>query len=949
MSLRETTAVYVIVVLLILFYNQGFNHIFLHNRSSNVRLLTANFVIELDNVNAESYVLAKDADIRICHKSQCRSPAAKLDDIKYIWQSMRKPFVMTAMVNETVGPGNGEYRIEETVFRQTTSHTVRFDVDNSDAVRGFIFFGDLMFESAVVGNFSLTVREVAADRVDIKVSLKTTSRDYDRTILSYHRHSDELIYGLGEQFSHYQFNGLRVPILTREQGIGRGRQPITYILNHMRDKEKQETYTGGDSLCSYSAIGHYMTSRSNSAFLHYSHLAFFDFTNATRTNIEVVARQAHVSLFYAETPFQLISSYTKHISGRMKPPPEWAHRDGAVVGIQGGERKVIDIVEKLKRNNVSVAAVWLQDWVGTREQTLDISLPFPLLIPGIPRRDGIVNINVTFSNPQLRLWWNWENDRVLYPNWKEMTQRLNSEYGVKVLAYVNPFFTDVVSGGKPRESYTVSYYEEAKRKGFLVRQWKKNEKNQWEVCDYIFSSGPGISAGLIDLWNPEARQWFKDIIRTNLIDAGISGWMADFGEYLPFDAYFYLNRDGPPPSENGLHHAALRFHNMYPLEWALFNEEVANENKSRDLMIFLRSISPQSPGHANSFWQGDQLHTWDNLDGLESTVLAQLSSSISGVAFTHSDIGGYTTLNIDSRVKVSVGGKVFSVKVPILENRARLIRKEPELLERWLETASLMSTSLFRTHEGSAPMDNIQVWDDERLMKKFGFYTDLFTSLYSYRSALSEEYSKFGYAPVRHMFMHYPGGDRSVWSPERIQYMFGPLLLVVPITTPGIRRLNQNITDIPLDQDPDIGDTFTRLWNDKVSPKGIIAAKELPKPLHGRPYLPKGRWLHISSGIKFEAGQGGLYLNPADSRFSLPATPGKPAVFLRLFSKEEIEALIVKGMYNVDNFEDWAYWLDRKSYRFPRRAVADAWKKYERLQLSLEPFLNFMYVKRYPE
>ncbi len=35
--------------------------------------------------------------------------------------------------------------------------------------------------------------------------------------------------------------------------------------------------------------------------------------------------------------------------------------------------------------------------------------------------------------------------------------------------------------------------------------------------------------------NP-AREFYKDLMRTNLLDLGIKGWMADFGEYTPTEA-----------------------------------------------------------------------------------------------------------------------------------------------------------------------------------------------------------------------------------------------------------------------------------------------------------------------------------------------------------------------------------------------------------------------------
>lgn len=47
---------------------------------------------------------------------------------------------------------------------------------------------------------------------------------------------------------------------------------------------------------------------------------------------------------------------------------------------------------------------------------------------------------------------------------------------------------------------------------------------------------------MIDLTNPGAREWMKNIIVDNLIEEGQSyGWMLDFGEYTPFDIVTYNN------------------------------------------------------------------------------------------------------------------------------------------------------------------------------------------------------------------------------------------------------------------------------------------------------------------------------------------------------------------------------------------------------------------------
>ena len=43
-----------------------------------------------------------------------------------------------------------------------------------------------------------------------------------------------------------------------------------------------------------------------------------------------------------------------------------------------------------------------------------------------------------------------------------------------------------------------------------------------------------FDCGVVDFTNPEAAEWFAErVIGQNMLDFGLSGWMADFGEYLP--------------------------------------------------------------------------------------------------------------------------------------------------------------------------------------------------------------------------------------------------------------------------------------------------------------------------------------------------------------------------------------------------------------------------------
>lgn len=54
---------------------------------------------------------------------------------------------------------------------------------------------------------------------------------FNRICVTYSSEKNERFFGFGEQFSHMDFKGRKVPIFVQEQGIGRGDQPITFAAN----------------------------------------------------------------------------------------------------------------------------------------------------------------------------------------------------------------------------------------------------------------------------------------------------------------------------------------------------------------------------------------------------------------------------------------------------------------------------------------------------------------------------------------------------------------------------------------------------------------------------------------------------------------------------------------------------------------------------------------------
>ena len=83
---------------------------------------------------------------------------------------------------------------------------------------------------------------------------------------------------------------------------------------------------------------------------------------------------------------------------------------------------------------------------------------------------------------------------------------------------------------KEKGTFKRNLYEEAQSKGYLVQHPKGGT--------YLIKN-TSFSAALIDLSNPEAYTWLKEVIKKEMLTIGIKGWMADFAEALPFDAVLF--------------------------------------------------------------------------------------------------------------------------------------------------------------------------------------------------------------------------------------------------------------------------------------------------------------------------------------------------------------------------------------------------------------------------
>ncbi len=526
----------------------------------------------------------------------------------------------------------------------------------------------------------------------LKMAFKCTDSSFNRFWFRFSADAFEGIYGGGEQFSELNLKGKKLPLWCQEQGVGRG-DPwfFTFLANLVKG-------VGGSWYTTYHAQPTFVSS--HAYFIHSTHTAYseVDFRRPNESTLYVweIPKEIYVGVF--DDLKKAIGNVTA-LLGRQPELPEWCY-DGVWLAIQKGSNAVRTRLAKALEKGVKVAAIWSQDWQGTRKTAFGT-----------------------------QLMWNWQYSTELFPDMKEFIAELRSK-GIRFLGYSNSFL-----------AIEKNLYAEAKEKGYCVKN-----RNGEDYYVYVTT----FPAAIVDLTNPEAYAWLKSVLKNNMIGIGLSGWMADFGEYLPPDAVLHSGED-----------AAL-VHNKFPVLWQKLNYEAVKEaGKLGEVIFFTRAGFSETSRYSTLIWAGDQVPTFSIHDGLASVICAGLSIGFSGVGYYHSDIGGYTTIGP--------------------------FKRDKEVFMRWAEHSAF--TVVMRGHEGNRPEQNWQFDHDEECLEHLAKMSKIHASMKSYMIELSKEYQNTGIPPMRAMIIHYQK-DPEVLN-MKYQYMFGPDLIVAPVYKKS--QITQNV------------------------------------------------------------------------------------------------------------------------------------------------------------
>jgi alpha-D-xyloside xylohydrolase len=264
----------------------------------------------------------------------------------------------------------------------------------------------------------------------------------------------------------------------------------------------------------------------------------------------------------------------------------------------------------------------------------------------------------------------------------------------------------------------------------------------------------------IDTTNPDAAVWYWNTVKENFVNKGFDSFWADETEpdLPPNGSFFYV---GP----------GTQYFNVYPLfHTAAFYNGFRRDLKTRAL-ILSRDAYLGAQHNGAIFWSSDIAPNWDTL---RRQVPTGINFTASGMPYWSTDIGGWQYLP----------GSHTPEHPPLLDpsdarDNVGHYDDYPELYVRWFQYGTFQPN--FRSH-GSR--NHNEVWSygkqAEPILEK---YLRLRYELMPYIYSLGHRTHETGAPFMRGLFMDFPDDARVANLGD--EYMFGPALLVAPVTEQG--------------------------------------------------------------------------------------------------------------------------------------------------------------------
>ncbi|MFN3753145.1 TIM-barrel domain-containing protein [Flavobacterium sp.] len=309
----------------------------------------------------------------------------------------------------------------------------------------------------------------------------------------------------------------------------------------------------------------------------------------------------------------------------------------------------------------------------------------------------------------------WDKDQ--FPNPEKMIADLKAK-GVKTILITEPFILT-----------TSSKWKEAVDKKILVTD-KSGKPATW---DFYFGN-----TSVVDIFKPEGNQWFWNVYK-RLINQGVGGMWGDLGEPEVF-----------PSKAMTAAGKADEVHNIYGHNWAkLIADGYKRDFPNQRPFILMRAGYSGSQRFGMMPWSGDVSRSWG---GLQSQMEIAMQMGMQGMAYMHSDLGGFA-------------GDYF----------------DNELYLRWLQYG--VFNPIFRPHAQEDVASEV-AYKDVHTKAKAKKAVELRYQLMPYNYTLAFDNNQKGTPLMRPLFFEEPTNEKLL--NEKESYLWGNAFLVKPITKSGV-------------------------------------------------------------------------------------------------------------------------------------------------------------------
>lgn len=443
---------------------------------------------------------------------------------------------------------------------------------------------------------------------------------------------------------------------------------------------------------------------------------------------------------FTGTPTKILDSYTA-VTGRAKLPPKWAFGPWMSANEWNTQAEVDAELANVKTYNIPHTAMVLEQW--SDEATF-------YLWHGATYTPKSGDQALHYSDLSFPAGGEWSDP-------KAMVDAAHAQ-GIKMVLWQIPVLKqnfDTNPATAPTQHVNDRDY--AISKGYVV-------KNA-DGTPYRIPTGQWFGDSTVpDFTNSAATAWWMSK-RNYLVDeVGIDGLKTDGGEMIFGRGATFA--DGSTGDS---------MHNGYPNAYTKAYSDFLQAHKPGDSTLFSRS-GAQGAQSNSIFWAGDQNSSFE---GLNDALRAGLSAGSSGVPFWSWDMAGFTGDFPSSELYLR--SAAMSVFTPVMQYHSE--KSNPS------------------TSEARTPWNVQSRTGDASVVPTFRKFASTRMSLMPYLYTAAKTASTSGIPMMQTMSSAFPGDATA--APLDQQYMFGPNLLVAPITTQGATSKDLYLPD---------GEWFD-LWN----------------------------------------------------------------------------------------------------------------------------------------